>query len=221
MKGPALTVVVGSDEHRQSFVLPYLLLHYYSAVLSELVEIEDKTEALVLHLPLDRAPAFGLVADWIHTGQFKLPLSSFRNTSRRNRSDRCETLCQTWLVVDKPQISTLIIDTARIATNLTGHTKGRLHDTNHKGDDLSLSMAELGLMVACGSFWLRKCRRLSQRGQDRPLRAIKGALERSTSSTSLCQAPWRIKPATQYLIDKKRGPQAGANGLMIHWGRNL
>lgn len=125
MKGRALTVIVGPEGEAQAFVIPYLLLRYYSDVLPLLVEHEEKSDQLTLRLPNDLPPVFGLVANWIHTEQYKLPiaLESISSTGRKDRVDLCKLLCRTWLVVEKLHIDLLISSVLQDLRNILQHTR--------------------------------------------------------------------------------------------------
>ena len=125
MKGQALTVIVGSEEESQSFVLPYLLLRYYSDNLPLLVEHGEKSDQLSLRLPDDLPPVFGLVANWIHTKEYKLPIApkNLRSTGRKDRVELCKLLCRTWLVVDKLHIDLLISSVLQDLRNILQHTR--------------------------------------------------------------------------------------------------
>lgn len=125
MKGRALTVIVGLGEESQAFVLPYLLLRYYSDVLPLLVEHEEKSDQLLLRLPDDLPPVFGLVANWIHTGKYKLPiaLEEYGSTSRKDRVELCKLLCRTWLVIEKLHIGLLMSSVLRDLRNTLQHAR--------------------------------------------------------------------------------------------------
>ena len=125
MKGRALTVIVGSGDESQIFVLPYLLLRNYSDNLPLLVEHEEKSDQLLLRLPNDLPQVFGLVANWIHTEKYNLPiaLKDFSSTGRKDRVDLCKLLCRTWLVVEKLHIDLLISSVLQDLRNILQHTR--------------------------------------------------------------------------------------------------
>ena len=125
MKGRALTVIVGSGEESQAFVLPYLLLRYYSDNLPLLVEHGEKSDQLSLRLPDDLPSVFGLVANWIHTEEYKLPIApkDLSSTGRKDRVELCKLLCRTWLVVEKLQIDLLISSVLQDLRNILQHTR--------------------------------------------------------------------------------------------------
>ena len=124
MKGRALTVIVGSGEESQAFVLPYLLLRYYSDILPLLVEHEEKSDQLLLRLPDDLPAVFGLVANWIHTENYNLPIAEdLGSTGRKDRVEVCKLLCRTWLVVDKLHIDLLKASVLQDLRNILQHTR--------------------------------------------------------------------------------------------------